>query len=414
MSIRLKFTKRAIEGLPLPFDKQRETYLDTDQEGAAKRDAVPGLQLTVSAKGTKSFVLCRKLNGKTKKVTVGRFPAWTVELARKKARELIVEMNQGSDPIKKRKQDRVKGVTLGEVFDEYLRVRGHTLSANTVSNYKTVVSRHLAEWVSTPLKEISRDMVASKHRGLSSTSESAANKAMRVLRALFNFANGQYEDEKGRGLFPDNPVSRLSHTRSWNKEKRRENKVRNTDIKAWFDSVLALNEREDEFAHVTSDYLLFVLLTGLRRREAAELPIENVDFDEGVFTVCHTKNGKPLTLPMSDYVREILKRRCGVSENSMVFSGQGDSGHLNDPRRVIAAVREQSGVRFTIHDLRRTFISVAESLDMSAYALKKLVNHSLGGDVTAGYIIMDVERLRRPMQQITDSILTFAGIRHGQ
>ena len=34
-------------------------------------------------------------------------------------------------------------------------------------------------------------------------------------------------------------------------------------------------------------------------------------------------------------------------------------------------------------------------------------------DVTAGYIIADVERLRAPMQKIADFILTAAGIKRG-
>jgi len=38
-----------------------------------------------------------------------------------------------------------------------------------------------------------------------------------------------------------------------------------------------------------------------------------------------------------------------------------------------------------------------------------LVNHSTGSDVTGGYIIPDVERLRKPMQKIEDRILTIAG-----
>jgi hypothetical protein len=55
--------------------------------------------------------------------------------------------------------------------------------------------------------------------------------------------------------------------------------------------------------------------------------------------------------------------------------------------------------------LRRTFITIAESLDISAYALKRLLNHKMTNDVTAGYIVADVERLRKPMQLITDYIL---------
>lgn len=48
---------------------------------------------------------------------------------------------------------------------------------------------------------------------------------------------------------------------------------------------------------------------------------------------------------------------------------------------------------------------------LSVYALKRLLNHKLNNDVTAGYIIMDVERLRLPMQRITDYILNCIDIK---
>ncbi|HAU0884427.1 TPA: integrase, partial [Legionella pneumophila] len=64
-----------------------------------------------------------------------------------------------------------------------------------------------------------------------------------------------------------------------------------------------------------------------------------------------------------------------------------------------------SGVSFTVHDLRRTFATTAESLDLPAYALKRLLNHKMNNDVTAGYIMRDVERLRKPMQRITDFLI---------
>ncbi len=77
-----------------------------------------------------------------------------------------------------------------------------------------------------------------------------------------------------------------------------------------------------------------------------------------------------------------------------------------EPRKQMAKVIQESGVHFTVHDLRRTFITVAESLDISAYALKRLLNHKMNNDVTAGYIIKDAERLREPMQKISDYLLS--------
>ena len=78
----------------------------------------------------------------------------------------------------------------------------------------------------------------------------------------------------------------------------------------------------------------------------------------------------------------------------------------------MAHVIKATGIHFTVHDLRRTFITIAESLDIPAYALKRLMNHKMSNDVTAGYIVADVDRLRKPMQLITDYILKCMGLRN--
>jgi hypothetical protein len=75
-------------------------------------------------------------------------------------------------------------------------------------------------------------------------------------------------------------------------------------------------------------------------------------------------------------------------------------------RKVTAA----SGIDFTLHNLRRTFVTTAEGQDISAYAVKPLVNHKMRTDVTAGYIVPGVERLRGPMQRITDYLMRACGI----
>jgi len=41
----------------------------------------------------------------------------------------------------------------------------------------------------------------------------------------------------------------------------------------------------------------------------------------------------------------------------------------------------------------------------TTYAVKRLVNHKMSRDVTAGYIISDAERLRDPMEKIAKYIL---------
>ncbi|MCF7982685.1 MAG: tyrosine-type recombinase/integrase, partial [Pseudomonadales bacterium] len=118
-----------------------------------------------------------------------------------------------------------------------------------------------------------------------------------------------------------------------------------------------------------------------------------------------TKNKEPHRLPMSTFLYDLLKRRSDAKECAWVFPSPMTDSHLQEPKTAVAKVAELANVPFTLHDLRRTFITIAESLDIPGYALKRLLNHKDPNDVTAGYIISDVERLREPMQRITDFIV---------
>lgn len=167
----------------------------------------------------------------------------------------------------------------------------------------------------------------------------------------------------------------------------------------WYEGIQKL---ENE---ILRDYLLLIIFTGLRRQEAAKLRRDQVDFKARSLTITDTKNRESHTLPLPDYLLNLLRNRLQNTSSEFVFPGPGAAGHIIEPRKQIAKVIATSGITFTVHDLRRTFITVAESLDIPAYALKRLLNHKMQSDVTSGYIMTDVERLRKPMQQITDFIL---------
>lgn len=125
------------------------------------------------------------------------------------------------------------------------------------------------------------------------------------------------------------------------------------------------------------------------------------------------KNRQAHTLPLSDYLASLLDRRKEEASGSFVFPGTGAGGYLIQPMRQMAKVTKVSGVSFNLHDLRRTFATTAESLDVSHYALKRLLNHKSGADVTSDYVVFEVERLRGPMQAITDNILKLARVKPG-
>jgi integrase len=106
----------------------------------------------------------------------------------------------------------------------------------------------------------------------------------------------------------------------------------------------------------------------------------------------------------------VARQAIGRDASGFVFPANSRSGHIEEPRFALRLVREVSNITVTPHDLRRTYVTVAENTDISALALKALVNHSLGDDVTAGYVQMTVERLREPAQRVADRLKELCGI----
>lgn len=398
------FTKTKLDSLPLP-DKDRETYFDK---------TVQELQLRVTLKGVKSFVVVRRVNNRVVRTTLGRYPSMTIDQARSEARKQLGLMVTGIDPNKAKKAERVKGVTLGQCLTDYLAIRA-SLAESTKKGYQGMVNNHLADWQYKPLKDIDRDRVALRHKKIVDGGEGvAANNVMRCLRALFNFANGQYEDQHGKPLFTDNPVTRISHTRAWTPEVRRKTILRAGDLPRWIKAVDDLRASDDNHIDASpatvADYLEFCLFSGLRRDDVFCLRWEQIELDTALMhPVIHKKQREVMTLPLSDYLIAILKRRQQCRVNEFVFAGRNGIGRFDEPKRQIAKVVQATGLHFSSHDLRRTYVTVAERLDISPYAIKSLVTHSIGNDVTGGYAIIDVERLLAPMQKITDYFLKAMG-----
>lgn len=389
----LKLSKRTIDSLepPSPTDAGKPTqafYRDTD---------LTGFGLKITSAGSKVYIVETRVQGKPKRITLGKHGALTPEQARKQAQVILGQIAHGKDPAAEKREQRAKAVTLRTAYQDYLIAR-RNLKPNTLHDYKRCIEDSLPDWLDKPLTSITKDMVEQRHRKLGTKSPARANNTMRVLRALFNFAMEQYEDQKGQSILQTNPVNRLSKTRSWYEVKRRQTLLTPTQLKPWHEATLKLNQE------TTRDYLHFLLFTGLRRSEATHLTWDDVNFNERTFVIPDTKNKEPHHLPMSDYLEELLKRRHQQAEKVWVFPSPVTDGPLKEPRTALEAIAKESGIVFTLHDLRRTFITIAESLDIPAYALKRLLNHKFSNDVTAGYIVPSTERLREPMQRITDFI----------
>jgi integrase len=394
-------TKKFLNEITLPIDGQYDTYHD---------DKIKGLSLRVSSKGKMSFFSRSRVEGEPVIVNYGAYPNITIDQARAKAHESLNLISLGINPNKQSAEDEVRQITLNQVLDDYITSRGTNLKANTSKNYRSTFNGYLKDWGKKEMLSISRDMVEKRHRKITKQSPTRANSVMRLLRALFNYGMGEYEDANGEPIIFHNPTQRLSHIKAWNREKRKKTIIKSYDLKVWWSAVHELpthelNAKKPNHSETARDYFIFVLLTGLRRREASTLKWTDIDFRDNTLNIEDTKNHESHSLPLTDYLVDLLRQRQANTDSLFVFEGNDPTKPMNDPKKQVAKVRVISNVYFNIHDLRRTFITIAESLDVPQYALKQLINHKDARDVTAGYIIMGVERLRQPMNNITNFIL---------
>lgn len=397
----LKLTKRTIDTLPFPETGQA-LYWDSE---------LPGFGLRVTA-AAKTFIVQRRVAGRTVRFTIGPFGALTPDQARKLAVTKLAELVQGVDLNAAKAGERIQGVTLGEAVEVYLT--GRRLTAKTLKDYREAQRNAFSDWTALPIKELNRAMIERRFDDWTKRSPAAANRHFRFLRAVFNFAMEKYSTPDGEPLIPSNPCNRLTALKKWHRIERRTRHLEPHQLKAWF---AALTHRPEDSEHrkTVRDFCAFVLLSGCREQEAARLTWNDVDLTAAKVTFAQTKNHKPHVLPVGPWLTGLLRRRQRQTGDSLfVFPAENRTGHLLNHRKAIMAICEDSGIEFRLHDLRRTFASIVNGhleRSVSTYTIKRLMNHSSGGDVTAGYVQVGIEDLREPMRQVEDFVLKCAGLR---
>jgi integrase len=386
-----KITKKFIENKLSRPSKGQIFYRD---------DLLRGFALRVTPHTVSFIVECRLL-GRNRRIKIGEYPAVSLQAARLEGRRLLALMKAGKDPILEKEKQQVATITVREVLDAYLACR--KLRPNSIRSFVQLFHRCIADWLEMPIAEITKDMVVARHRELTRTTrqgtsgKTQANMAMERFGILVNFAANNFEVD-GVPIVRSNPVKKLSQLRAWHPKTRRQTIIPDHKLAAWYEATMSVSRS------VVSDYLLLLLFTGLRRNEAATLRWSDIDFDGKALTVRAeiAKNKHEHRFPLSHFLFALLsKRRQEASHSVYVFPGWSGRHHMVDSSHLLEQISQRCGHRFMLHDLRRVFLTTAEKLDVPYYVLRKLANHVSKSDVTGGYIVVDVERLRPYAEKIS-------------
>jgi integrase len=379
MAGNFNFTQQRIEKLPTP-EKDRKDYYDTE---------VSKLICRVSASGNKSFcVLKRMTTGKLQRVTLGKWPDMSVAEARKEATNALSVLAKGIKPIEEKRKQRLRGITLQELLNKYLADKSDLREAS-ILDYTKKINQGFSDWLNMPINEITRDMVLARRKLF----EGGRDNKLRVLRLLMRYAVVTLK------ALDENPVDVLRDGSLWAKPKRKKRMIPSDNLKSWYQSVLNL---DNEKAKV---YLLLLLHTGLRDQDVRFLEWRDVDFKNDCLIARDTKNKTDFTAYIAPQIKPYLRSLQALTgDNQYLFPGDSKEGVMNIPRKPIAQVCKETGIEFSSHDLKRTFLTIGEAAMITFSLLKALANHLTDNDVTGGYINPEAKTLKAATFKIADYI----------
>ena len=437
--VKLKFTKTALLALTLPEAGKRMAVYDTE---------VSKLAMRITAAGSRTFYVVKRVGANMAWVKLGTFPDMTVEQARGEAQKILAEFAVGANPAAARRAIREEPTfaeALADMLVHKTKRDGSPITERTKQDYLDTVRLHMVAIANSKLSHITRSDVKAIHAKVSKKSARQADKAIAIVSSVFNYAV-DVEHFKG-----ENPAARIKK----NAVVTRDRFAQAVELPYLFTAIAESS---------LSDFFLLSLLTGARRSNVQAMAWRELDLDARIWRIGMTKNGTPQNVTLSPEAVDVLvarKRATGMSP--FVFPGEGKTGHLVEPKKAWAAILLRSSLRrlldylevlgkltaeerqradqqvtiapaaaekryraiatalkvdqaiydmtdLRIHDLRRTLGSWQAKTGASLAIIGKSLNHKTH-QATAIYARLDLDPVRQSVNTATQAMLEAAGVK---
>lgn len=339
---------------------QTKTATDKYWDGEIK-----GLVLFVG-KRSKTWYFQKDVGGQTKRILIGRYPMISAQAARQTALGFALEMGRGAGKVAQ-----IGAPTLEVAMEAYLARPKLRSDAHKVG-LRQQFDRHLKDWLKLPLDEITKKMVADRHRSLSDR-PSTANHTLKYFRTVWNHARRTND-------LPEAPTMAIE----WNEERPTGQIIE--DLREWRKVIDGLH---NPIHQVLYELLLF---TGLRKTEALTLEWKNVH--EGHIHLPITKNGRSFDLPILQLHHEILAPLQGLSRQWVFPSPKAPSGHVEGPERI----------QWSLHAHRRTFATIAMEAGVLEEIVGRLLNHTPLSITGQRYVKPSLDALRPSLAAVCDEL----------
>jgi integrase len=343
--------------------------IDKVRAGAKRLElAEPGgLTLITQPTGRKSWAVRYRINGTSRKLTLGPYPNLTLADARKLARQAQVDIAAGRDPCAdKRKREIADGDTLAKVAEQFVQRHVTKLRPSSASQTMGFLTREILPRLGNKrINDISkRDVLDLLDAIVDDGRPVSANRTLATLRRLFNWSIERGIIERSPMVGIKTPVPETSRDRVL------------TDVE-----VNHLWQACEQIGYPYGPMVHLLLLTGARRTEVAGMKWSEIDMEKREWNLPaeRTKNGEAHTVPLSGVALDILRSvpRIVGSNGYVLATGQHYARSYGQAKSDIDALMPECP-RWTFHDLRRTLVSGMARLGVPLHVIEKVVNHTSG------------------------------------
>ncbi|MCY3860854.1 MAG: tyrosine-type recombinase/integrase [bacterium] len=359
-----------------------------------------GLYLTVSPRGSKSWVQRIMIDGRRRDIGLGGFPTVSLAQARLRATDNRQAVAEGHDPLLEKRRAAMP------TFREAVR------TVHEANKPRWRNARHTASWLQSletyampilggiPLDRIQQSDILGVLTPIWSTRPETARRVRQRIRTVLRWgmAHG-YIDRNVAGEVIDGALPPMP-------------KVKNHLRALPYQEVpKALAIVESSQASLAVRYCLrFLILTAARSGEARGATWAEIDLDEKEWRLpgSRMKNGAEHRVPLSDAALKVLVRAKRLNNGSgLVFPSPLKPGSpLSD--MTLTKVLRDTGLaeRATVHGFRSSFRTWAlEQTDTPWAVAEASLAHTLGNDVEQAYVRSSLlDRRRNLMAQWADFV----------
>jgi len=349
--MRIKLTAPFVAKASLPAIGDRVIYWDT---------SLPCFGLVVTASGHRSFAVQYRAGRRSRRLALKA--GLMLEEARKEARKIVGAVAKGGDPLAERRQaERAKSHTFYSVAEKFLARESKLRSAKL---YRATLERLVyPKFGKDPIAGIRKqdvndllDVIEDERGPI------AARQTLAVVRRVMNWHAVRSDDYRSPIVPGMGPKASDA----------RERILSDDELRAIWNAAAS---SQSAFGGLVR----FLLLTGVRRTEAAGMRRDEIAGDEWTIPAARSKGKRDMLVPLSTAALAVIAGMPVIEGCPFVFTVSGKRP-INDFSGGKVTFDKACGVSsWTLHDLRRTARSLMSRAGVSSDHAERCLGHVIGG-----------------------------------